>query len=196
MAGGQAECVPMALKLFRSTGYSSILAPGETRVALHPAWMILAVSLWVGFVCNVAVWRGLRGSASLSHGLTVAAAVTAAALLFLSVLGWRKTLKPAAIVVLVLAALASSSVWSQAWPVDASLLERPAASLFVPPWASLLRWQVSATLAGLALVPAVWVSQTAVRRLAGPQQLRVNMLGIVIALALLAASVWLLEHGA
>jgi glucan phosphoethanolaminetransferase (alkaline phosphatase superfamily) len=187
---------PMALKLFRSTGYSSILVAGETRLALHPAWMILGVSLWVGFVCNVAVWRGLRGSASLAHGLVVAGAVTAASVLWLSVFGWRKTLKPAATLLLVLAALASSSIWSQAWPVDASLLERPPSTVFVPPWASLLRWQVSATLAGLALVPAVWVSQTAVRRLGGPQQLRVNLLGIGLAVAALAGTAWLLRHGA
>ena len=186
----------MALKLFRSTGYSSILAPGETRLALHPAWMILAVALWVGFVCNVAVWRGLRGSASLSHGLAVGAAAAAASVLFLCVFGWRRTLKPASILLLVLAALASSTVWSEAWPVDAALLERPASTLLVPPWASLLRWQVSATLAGLALVPAVWVSQTPVRRLGGPQQLRVNILGIVLACTVLAGTVWLLEHGA
>ena len=50
----------MALKLFRSTGYSSILAPGETRIATHPGWLILAISLWIGFACNVAVWREVR----------------------------------------------------------------------------------------------------------------------------------------
>ena len=47
----------MSLKLFRSTGYSSILAPGESRVATHPGWVILAISLWIGFACNVALWR-------------------------------------------------------------------------------------------------------------------------------------------
>lgn len=186
----------MALKLFRSTGYSSILAPGETRVAMHPTWLVLAVSLWAGFVCNVAMWRGLRGSGSVLHGITVGVAVTAASLLILSVFGWRKTLKPAAIVVLALAALASSTIWGEAWPVDASLLARPASTIFVPPWPSLLRWQVSGTLALFVLVPGVWVAQRQLRRLSAGQQLRVNIAGIVIALVVLAASVWLLEHGA
>lgn len=185
----------MGLKLFRSTGYSSILAPGETRLALHPAWMVLAVSLWTGFVCNVAVWRGLRGSASLSHGLTTGAAVAAATLLVLSVLGWRKTLKPAATIVLVLAALASATIWAQAWPVDGSMLARPASAIFIPAWPDLLRWQFSATLVALALAPAIWVWQTSVRRLGGTQQLRVSMLGVMVALAVLAASSWLLERG-
>jgi glucan phosphoethanolaminetransferase (alkaline phosphatase superfamily) len=185
----------MGLKLFRSTGYSSILAPGETRLPLHPAWMALAVSAWAGFVCNVAMWRGLRGSGNLAHGLVVGAAVMAVSLFILSLLGWRKTLKPAAILVLTLAALASSTIWGQAWPVDASLLARPASTIFVPDWPDLLRWQVSATLVGLALVPAIWVVQKPVRRLGGPQQLRVNVLGMVIAVALFAASAYLLERG-
>ena len=185
----------MGLKLFRSTGYSSILMPGETRLAMHPAWLALSVSLWVGFVCNVAMWRGLSGSASLAHGLAVALAVTAISLLILSVFGWRRTLKPAAILVLLFAALTSSSIWSEAWPFDATLLERPASSLLLPPWQSFLRLQVWLTLAGLALAPAVWVSQTTVRRLGGPEQLRTNILGAVIAIALLAGSAWLMERG-
>jgi glucan phosphoethanolaminetransferase (alkaline phosphatase superfamily) len=186
----------MALKLFRSTGYSSILAPGETRLPMHPAWMLLAVSLWCGFVCNVAMWRGLRGSGSLQHGVLVGAVVTAACLFVLSLFGWRKTLKPVAVVVLALAALASSTIWGQAWPVDASLLGRPPSTIFVPPWPDLLRWQVCATLVGLALVPAIWVIQKPVRRLGGPQQLRVNMLGIAVAIAVFVASAYLLARSA
>jgi glucan phosphoethanolaminetransferase (alkaline phosphatase superfamily) len=185
----------MGLKLFRSTGYSSILAPGESRLPMHPAWLVLAVSLWTGFVCNVAVWRGLRGSGSLAQGVVVGAAVAAVSLFILSLFGWRKTLKPVAIVVLALAALASSTIWGQAWPVDASLLARPASTIFVPAWPDLLRWQVSATLVGLGLVPAIWVIQKPVRRLGGPQQLRVNVLGMVIAVAVFAASAYLLERG-
>jgi lipid A ethanolaminephosphotransferase len=185
----------MGLKLFRSTGYSSILMPGEVRLALHPAWIVFGVSVWVGFVCNVAVWRGLRGSAGLVHGLVVGVAVAATSALLLSTFGWRRTLKLATVTVLVLAALASSTIWSEALPVDGSLLERPASMLFVPPWASLLRWQVSATIAGLALVPATWVWLTPLRRLGGPQQLRVNVAGIAIGFAALMGAGWLLQHG-
>lgn len=185
----------MGLKLFRSTGYSSILAPGETRLPMHPAWMLLAVSLWAGFVSNVAMWRGLRGSGSLEHGLVVGAAATAICLFVVSLFGWRKTLKPASVVVLALAALASATIWAQAWPVDASLLARPLSTIFMPAWPDLLRWQVSGTLVALALVPAIWVMHKPVRRLGGPQQLRVNILGIVLAIALFAASAYLLETG-
>lgn len=188
----------MALKLFRSTGYSSILTPGETRLAMHPGWMVLAVSLWIGFVANVALWRVLSGNdraTSLAHVLVLGAAVAAAAVLILSVLGWRRTMKPAAILLLLLSALVACVVWSRAYPVDATLLERPPASLLLPSWASLLRWQVSGALAGLALVPAIWVWQKQVRRLAGGDQLRFNVAGAIAGAVLFGAARWLLAKG-
>ena len=186
----------MALKLFRSTGYSSILMAGETRLALHPGWMILAVSLWAGYVCNVALWRALAGSegaAGAGHVLVLGAFLSGVCAMFLSLLGWRKTLKPAATLILILAALAACSIWSQALRVDATLLDRTPSTVLVPPWASLLRWQVLASLAGLALVPAFWLWQKPLRRLSGPEQLKVNIAGIVLGAAVAAASGWMLS---
>lgn len=182
----------MSLKLFRSTGYSSIFAPGQSRVAMHPDWMVVATSTWVGFVCNVALWRELARSSvegmGLARVLALAVFLSAACALVLSVLGWRRTLKPAATVILFFAALAACSIWGQALPVDASLLDKGLFSLILPPWASLLRWQVSAMLAGLALVPIVWAWNTKVRRLSASQQLSATVMGILISAALLAAS--------
>lgn len=188
----------MGLKLFRSTGYSSLLMAGEARLAMHPAWMILAVSLWAGFVSNVALWRALAGtdpSHSLAWVLALGACITGACGMVLSLLGWRKTIKPTATLILFTAALAASSIWSQALPIDASLLDRRPLSVIVPPWASLLRWQVSAAVAGLALVPSVWVWQKGLRRLSGPQQLTVTMTGLAIGFAVVAATSWLLSRG-
>src|SRR5215210_1526072 len=175
---------PMALKLFRSTGYSSIFAPGQSRVAMHPGWMIAAVSAWAGFVCNVAVWRQFAGSGAegmdwqptLALGLFIAAGCV----LVLSTLGWRRTLKPAGTLILFLAALAACSIWAQALPVDASLLDKRLSSLMLPSWASLLRWQVWALLTVLFLVPTVWVWNTKVRRLSARQQLSVMVMGSVL----------------
>jgi glucan phosphoethanolaminetransferase (alkaline phosphatase superfamily) len=189
----------MSLKLFRSTGYSSIFAPGQSRVAMHPGWMVLATSTWAGFVCNVGLWRDLSHSPveglGLGEVLALAVFVSAACGLVLSVLGWRRTLKPAATVVLLLSALAACSIWGQALPVDASLLEKGLSGLFFPPWASLLRWQVSAMLAGLALVPTVWTWNTKVRRLSARQQLSATVMGILISVVLLAASGFALVEG-
>ena len=189
----------MPLKLFRSTGYSSIFAPGQSRVAMHPGWINLATSAWVGFACNVALWRELAHSSMDNMGwprvLALAVFISAACALALSVLGWRRTLKPAATLVLLLAALVACSIWSQSLPVDASLLGKRLSSLILPPWASLLRWQVSALIAGLALAPAVWTWNTKVRRLSARQQLSATVMGIVISTALLAASGFALVEG-
>ena len=186
----------MALKLFRSTGYSSILMAGETRLALHPGWMILAVSLWAGFVCNVALWRALAGSEaapSIVHVLVLGAAISGACAFGLSLLGWRKTFKPAATLVLIVAALAASSIWTQGLPVDATLFDRRPSTVLLPPWASLLRWQVLASLAGLALVPDLWLWQKPLRRLSGPAQLKVNLAGMLLGGAVVVAAGWLLS---
>ena len=172
----------MSLKLFRSTGYSSILTAGETRLPMHPGWMIFATSMWVGFVCNVALWRQLRasGSSSLGHALAIGTFAAAACAFVLSVLGWRRTLKPTATLILFLAALAVCAAW-----------ERPAAEpslLTMPSLGGLLKWQAWATLGGLALLPAIWVGKTRLRRLPGNEQLSANMACIFAAATVLAAS--------
>jgi glucan phosphoethanolaminetransferase (alkaline phosphatase superfamily) len=181
----------MALKLFRSTGYSSIFAPGQSRVAMHPGWIVLASSLWVGFVCNVAIWRELTHSPvetmGLPRALALAVVVCGACALVLSVLGWRRTIKPAATIVLFLAALAACSIWSQSLPLDATFMDTHLSGLLLPPWTSLLRWQVSAIIAGLGLAPSVWVWNTKVRRLSASQQLSATVMGILFGVILLAA---------
>lgn len=188
----------MSVKLFRSTGYSSIFAPGEIRVAMHPGWMIAAVSVWAGFVCNVALWRQWAPSpvaGGLARALAIGCFVTAGCALVLSLLGWRRTIKPAGTLVLVLAALAAVSMWTQALPVDASLLDRRVSGVLLPPWASLLRWQVPALLAVLGLVPAAWVWHTRIRRLSAREQLSLMVMGSVAAAALLGGSGFLLSQG-
>ena len=157
------------------------------------------ISAWAGFACNVALWRELSrspaGGMGLARALALAMLVSAGCVVVLSALGWRRTLKPAATLVVSLAALAACSVWTQALPVDASLLDRRLAGLLLPPWASLLRWQVSALLAGLALVPMVWAWNTTLRRLSASQQLSVTVMGMLIGAVLLAGSGFLLVEG-
>lgn len=189
----------MALKLFRSTGYSSIFAPGQSRVAMHPGWLIAALSAWAAFACNVALWREIADSPAAGVGLPRALALSifvfGGCVLVLSLLGWRRTVKPAGTLVVLVAALVACSIWAQGLPVDAGLLDKRLSSLILPPWASLLRWQVSALLAVLALVPTVWAWNTKLRRLSARQQLSVTVMGILIGAVLLAASGFaLLKH--
>lgn len=186
----------MALKLFRSTGYHSILAPGESRVATHPGWLILAVSLWIGFACNISLWRYLRaldtGGISLERALLGGALIAAACASLLSLLGWRRTLKQTATILLLLAALSTASLWVQGLPLDSNLFDRGLRSVFLPPWPSLLRWQFPVLLVVLGLLPMLWVWQLQVRRVPGPQQLASNLTGMLMGLLAVAVSGWLL----
>ena len=187
----------MSLKLFRSTGYSSILDAGETHAPTHPGWLILFISLWVGIACNVPLWRELGGSPAggLGQGLMTGAFTAAAGAVVLSALGWRKTLKPAALLVVFAAALAASAAWQAAVSADTAAAGMRLSALPVLSWHGLLNWQVGAILAGLALPPAIWICKTRVRRLPGGQQLGVNVTGILAAGAVLAPSAFVLFSG-
>lgn len=187
----------MALKLFRSTGYSSILSPGETHAAKHPAWVALAVGLWAGFACNVLLWRAvaaLPASGGLPRALLLGAFIASGCGLILSILGWRKTLKPAATVLLFLAGLSACAIWGQGLPME-SIAEVRVAKLLLPAWAILLRWQVSLLLVVLAVLPTIWVWNTPVRRLPGPAQLSANLKGMLVSGALLVGTGVLLFGG-
>jgi glucan phosphoethanolaminetransferase (alkaline phosphatase superfamily) len=188
----------MSLKLFRSTGYSSLLTVGERQGTMHPAWIVLVCSVWAGFVCNVGLWRELAGGSVAGTGMVQSLAlgvfVAAACAVALSLLGWRRTIKPASTFVLIASALAACAIWAQAIPIDNSLAHKPLANIILPPWASLLQWQVLVVLVLLAAVPTVWVWNTHLRRLPGPRQLVVNLVGAAAGALALAASALLL-HG-
>lgn len=179
----------MALKLFRTTGYSTLLMPGETRLARHPGWVVLAVSAWIAIACNVALWRlpadgGLRGAVAASLLLGGASGFV------LSLLGWRRTLRLAASVLLLAAALFACGLWVQDLPVSSLWQQRPRGLL--PTWPNFMRWQALALVVVLALVPIVWVWNVAMRRLPGPDQLQSNLLGAVLAALVFGAGLFLL----
>ncbi len=178
----------MSLKLFRSTGYSSILAAGETHTAMHPGWLILATSLWVGFACNAVLWRQLRapGTSALSQALVSGTFIAASCALVLGALGWRNTLKPAATLILLVAALGVCAVLGTAPAVV--MADLPPAGLLLPSWNGLLQWQAWAALGGLALLPAVCIRKMRVRRLPGGKQLRTNLVCVLAAATVLALS--------
>jgi glucan phosphoethanolaminetransferase (alkaline phosphatase superfamily) len=188
----------MSLKLFRSTGYSSLLTVGERQGTMHPAWIVLVSSAWAGFVCNVALWREIGGASADGMGLVQALAlglfVAAASAVTLSLLAWRRTIKAASTFVLVTSALAACAIWGQAIPFDSTLKHKPLASIILPPWASLLNWHVLLVLLLLVAAPTVWVWNAHLRRLPGPRQLAANLIGAASGALVLAASALLL-HG-
>lgn len=188
----------MALKLFRSTGYSSILAPGESRVPMHPFWVVAAASAWIGFACNVALWRALGPGdlpgPGLSWALTAGLFASGCCGLVLSLLAWRRTLKPAATLLLLLAATAATGVWLQSAPIDANVLAQGLGGL-MPGWAGLLSWQGPVLLVVLGVLPVLWLWQAQMRRLPGPRQLGANVGGMACSAMLAGVSGWMLLRG-
>ncbi|GAC1529518.1 MAG: hypothetical protein NVS2B4_07910 [Ramlibacter sp.] len=170
----------MSLKLFRSTGYHSILAPGETRVAMHPGWAVVASGLWIGFACNPWFWHSLsEGGAGLTAAALQGLAIAGVAGSAISLFGWRRTLKPIATLLLGGAALVSAGVWTQDVALGATL-ESQRAVLALPSWASLFGWQVPSMLGLLGLLPMLWLWNAALRRLSGSTQLRANLTGMAL----------------
>lgn len=178
----------MRLRLFRTTGYSTLLMPGEEHIAMHPGWLVVAVSLWLGLACNVELWRELAGtgSAGVVSALTSGTLIASAAGLLLSLLGWRRTLKATATLLLFVGGAVACGLWVQGLPLD-SLWTLPLRRL-LPDWPNLLRWQVPALFAALALLPAVWIWNVPVRRLTGPRQLNSNLIGMGLSGAILVAA--------
>jgi glucan phosphoethanolaminetransferase (alkaline phosphatase superfamily) len=180
----------MALRLFRTTGFSTLLMPGESRVAPHPARIVLWASLWIGVACNVAVWRLFSGDlASARTALSSAAILTGGSALLFSIFGWRRTLKPVVTLALLAATLIACGLWSQQLPIQ-TLWQGPSRAV-LPAWASFLRWQLLALVLVLGLVPMVTVWNMTMRRLPGPSQMRANMAGVFFAGLLLALGILL-----
>ena len=180
----------MALRLFRTTGYSTLLMPGEARISPHPARIVFWASLWIGIVCNVAVWRLFSGELpSARAALGSVLVLTGASGVILSLLGWRRTLKPAATLGIMLATLLACGLWTQQLPID-TLWQTPSRAM-LPAWAIFLRWQMLVLVLVLAVVPIVTVWNMSMRRLPGPAQMHANIVGAILAGVVLAGGIFL-----
>lgn len=181
----------MALRLFRTTGYSTLLMPGESRLATHPAMLVLWASLWLGVVANVAVWRWLAGSVEWRTALASVLVIVGATGAVFSLLGWRRTLKPAITFALIGAGLVAAGLWSQQLPIE-TLWQGPPRTL-LPAWTSFMRWDVLAIVLVLAVVPIVWLWNHGIRRMPGPKQLQSNITGALLAAVAFGCGLFLLR---
>ena len=181
----------MALRLFRTTGYSTLLMPGESRLATHPAMLVLWASLWLGVACNVGVWRALAGTLDWRTAAGAVLLVCGGTGAVFSVLGWRRTLKPAITLALIAGALVAAGLWSQQLPID-TLWQGPPRTL-LPAWTSFMRWDVLALMLVLAVLPIVWLWNHSVRRMPGPRQLQSNFLGALVGALVFGGGLFLLR---
>ncbi|MBB6562929.1 lipid A ethanolaminephosphotransferase [Acidovorax soli] len=167
--------------------------PATPPPALHPAWVVLLVSLWLATVCNVPLWRevaALPGQGSLrGYGFALAfgAIVTAGNAGLLALLAWRWTLKPAAVLLVLMAAFGAYFMLAYGIAIDASMLTN-VVQTDVHEAGDLLSLRMLATVAALAAPPLLWLLRTPVRRLPPLRQAVHNGLLLLAAIAVIVGS--------
>ena len=129
----------------------------------YSARLAVFISLWLATVCNVPLWRAVldlpgQGAAlhrlgfMLAFGLIVAAGNAA----LLSLAGWRHTAKPAAAVLVLMAAFGAYFMQAYGVVIDATMLTN-VLQTDVNEARDLLNWRLFATVAVLAGPPLWWL---------------------------------------
>ena len=122
-------------------------------------------------VCNVPLWRevlhlpgntGVRGWAFLAAFMVLVTAGNAA---LLSLLAWRWTLKPAAGLLVLMAAFGAYFMLAYGIAIDASMLTN-VLQTDVKEAGDLLNWQLPLTVGALAVPPVAWLVRQPVRAVA------------------------------
>ena len=146
----------------------SELRPGGP--GLHPFMLIAAAALWLTVAANAALWRELLGLHLLSgprgflFGVAAGALVFCAIVALLAPLAWRATLKPAIVLLLLVAAGAAHFMLTYGIVLDAAMLTNV---LQTNPGeaADLLGARLLVTLLVLGVLPSLWVWRAPVRAL-------------------------------
>ena len=161
---------------------------------LHPVWVVVLISTWLATACNVPLWREvaqLPGQGSLrGWGFAIAFALIVAAgnAALLSLLAWRWTLKPAAALMVVMAAFGAYFMLAYGIAIDASMLTN-VLQTDAHEATDLLSWRMAATVLALAAPPLVWLYRRPVRRLGAWRHAAHNGLLLVGAVALIVVCV-------
>lgn len=158
--------------------------------------MVALISLWMATACNVPLWRAvaalpgqgsLRGWLfSIAFVLIVAAGNTA----LLSLLAWRFTLKPAATVLVLMAAFGAYFMMTYGIVIDASMLTN-VLQTDVHEAGDLLSWRMPITVLVLAGPPLLWLYKRPVRRLSTLRLLGHNALLLAVAIAVVVGCLML-----
>ena len=163
---------------------------------LHPAWVVVLISTWLATACNVPLWREvaqLPGQGSLrGWGFAIAFALIVAAgnAALLSLLAWRWTLKPAAAVLVVMAAFGAYFMLAYGIAIDASMLVN-VMQTDVKEAGDLLNLRMLGTVLILAAPPLLWLYRrpvqrlTALRHVAHNGLLLVGSIGVIVLCLLL-----------
>ncbi len=196
----------MGLKLFRSTGHSSLL---DTRTAAawqhkvtpggrNPLMLLTVISIWLATVGNWALWRTLSRLGLLSTLADYAFALALAVVIFggigfvTALLAWRRSIRWVIIILLLVAAFGMHFILTYGVAIDGTLIANglPAGLGEARNWLSL---RLIFTILLVAGLPALWLWQQPVQRLTVLRQGVRNvsfmiMCAILISIALLLSS--------
>ncbi len=195
----------MGLKLFRSTGHSSLLDARAAAAWQHkkspagynPLVMWALVCAWLATVGNWALWRELSRLGQMNTLADYAFAAGFAVIIFgglgalCTLFAWRRSVKPVATVLLIAAALGMHFMLTYGIVIDTTMIVNV---LQTDPRESrdLLNLRMLVTLVLVAGLPSVWLWRQTVQRLAWPRQGLRNLAGllgcVVLILGALAAS--------
>ncbi len=180
----------MGLKLFRTTGHSSLLDTrtaaawqhrGKVVMGRNPLGLLLLVSVWLGTVGNYALWRTLAGLGMLRTASDYAffAAFSIIIIGTLCTLGallaWPRIIKPLLVTVVLVAGAGAHFMLTYGIVIDVTMITNvlqtnPAETRDLVS----VRWLV--TMLVIAGVPCVWLWRQKVQRIAWPQQAMRNVM--------------------
>lgn len=171
-----------------------------TRRPWHPAWVVVLISIWLATACNVPLWQEvlkLPGHNSLrgwGFELAFVAIVAAGNAALLSLLAWRWTLKPAAIVLILMAAFGSYFMLAYGIAIDATMLMN-VFQTDVKEAGDLLNWRMVVTVLVLAAPPVVWLLRRPVMRLSAARQVVHNGFLLLGSIVVIVACLLLVFQG-
>ena len=186
----QSSSATTATTTTTTAGMSTTPLHTARRRAIHPAWVVVLISIWLATVCNFALWKEvakLPGHGSLrgwGFALAFAVIVSAGNAAFLSLWAWRWTLKPAAVVLVLMAAFGAYFMQAYGIAIDASMLVN-VLQTDVKEAGDLLNWRLAGTVLVLALPPVLWLYGRPVLRLGVVRQVAHNGLLLVGSIAVL-----------
>ncbi len=193
----------MGLKLFRSTGHSSLLdtqtaaawqkQARQSTMGRNPVALLAAVSLWLATVGNWALWRELGRLGQLQSVGGYAFAVAFACIIFgaLCVLGallaWRRSIKPVLVILCLAAALGMHFMLSYGVVIDTTMIVNV---LQTDPRETrdLLSWKMLLTVLVVAGLPSLWLWRQNVQGLPWPKQALRNVVFGLFACAIIAVA--------
>ena len=159
----------------------------------RPLGLMLAASLWMATLGNLALWQELgrlgvlRGAGGVGFGVALALMVTAGLLMLQSLLAWRWTLKPVLIVLLLATAAGAHFMLVYRIVIDSSMLTN-VLQTDVREAGDLFNVRLLLTLGLLGVLPALVVWRLPLQHGRWPRRLGHNLLVLAASLVLLVAA--------